>query len=177
MPGVRQRGEEIRDFALKHVEQNSKDLSTLVSERFGITPQAVRLHLKRSAASGLLIERGATRDRLYSLRVLADWQKTYQISPDLKEHEILEADISPLIANLSDNVRSIWNTAFTEMFNNIIDHSTATTGAVEFKKTAVYSEMTIHDNGVGIFKKIQAALKLPDERSAIVELSEGQVHD
>jgi hypothetical protein len=34
--------------------------------------------------------------------------------------------------------------------------------------------MTIHDNGVGIFKKIQAALKLPDERSAIVELSKGK---
>jgi hypothetical protein len=174
MPGVRKRGEEIRNFTLKHVEQNSKNLSTLVSERFGITPQAVRLHLKRLAANGLLIEQGSTRDRLYALRLLTDWQKNYGIAPGVKEHEILDADILPLIADLPGNVQSIWSTAFTEMFNNIIDHAAANTATVEFKKTAVYSEMTIHDNGVGIFKKIQRALQLPDERSAIVELSKGK---
>ena len=174
MPGDRQRGKELRDFALKHVEQNPRDLSTLISEYFGVTPQAVRIHLKRLAALGLITEQGSTRDRFYALRVLTDLQKTYQISPDVREHEILDADILPLIAELPNNVQSIWSTAFTEMFNNIIDHSAATSATVEFKKTAVYSEMTIHDNGVGIFKKIQAALKLPDERSAIVELSKGK---
>src|ERR1043165_8252366 len=100
MPGVRQRGEEIRDFAIKHVEQNSKDLTTLVSTRFGITQQAVRLHLKRLAMAGLIVEEGSTRDRIYRLKVLTDWQKTYEISPDAREHEVLEADIAPLIANL-----------------------------------------------------------------------------
>jgi len=174
MPGDRQRGKEIRDFALKHVEENPRDLSTLVSEYFGVTPQAVRIHLKRLAALGLITEQGATRDRFYALRVLTDWRKTYEISPEAREHEILDADILPLISELPNNVQSIWSTAFTEMFNNIIDHSSAHSATVEFKKTAVYSEMTIHDNGVGIFKKIQAALKLPDERSAIVELSKGK---
>jgi DNA-binding transcriptional ArsR family regulator/anti-sigma regulatory factor (Ser/Thr protein kinase) len=174
MPGDRQRGKEIRAFALKHVEQNPRDLSTLVSEHFDVTPQAVRIHLKRLAAVGLITEQGSTRDRLYALRVLTDWRKTYEISPEVREHEILDADIFPWISELPNTVQSIWSTAFTEMFNNIIDHSAATTATVEFKKTAIYSEMTIHDNGVGIFKKIQAALELPDERSAIVELSKGK---
>ena len=76
MPGDRQRGKEIRDFALKHVEQNPRDLSTLISEYFGVTPQAVRIHLKRLAALGLITEQGSTRDRFYALRVLTDSSAT-----------------------------------------------------------------------------------------------------
>jgi len=34
--------------------------------------------------------------------------------------------------------------------------------------------MVIHDNGVGIFKKIQEAVKLPGERQAVVQLSKGK---
>lgn len=34
--------------------------------------------------------------------------------------------------------------------------------------------MCISDNGVGIFRKIQAALKLLDERHAVLELAKGK---
>jgi anti-sigma regulatory factor (Ser/Thr protein kinase) len=84
------------------------------------------------------------------------------------------ADAAPIIGKLSDNVLSIWNTGFTEMFNNAIDHSAGTEIAVEIRKTAINAEMEIRDNGIGIFKKVQAAANLPDERQAILELSKGK---
>jgi signal transduction histidine kinase len=46
------------------------------------------------------------------------------------------------------------------MFNNAIDHSGGTHILVQISKTAASSEMAIADNGVGISKKIQAALGL-----------------
>jgi anti-sigma regulatory factor (Ser/Thr protein kinase)/23S rRNA pseudoU1915 N3-methylase RlmH len=174
MPGVRERGEDIRRFALKQVEEHPQDLAKLVAAKFGISTQAVRLHLGRLTSNGLLIEHGSTRDRTYFLKVLTEWQGTYQIAPGISEHEILESDILPMFAGLPPNVQSIWGTAFTEMFNNVIDHSSATEAIVELKKTAVSVEVVIHDNGVGIFKKIQEALKLSNERSAVVELSKGK---
>ena len=42
-------------------------------------------------------------------------------------------------------------------------------------QTAVTVEMMIMDNGVGIFRKIQGALGLLDERHAIFELSKGKL--
>jgi len=50
-----------------------------------------------------------------------------------------------------------------------------TTIHVHILRTAVDTEMSIADDGVGIFKKIQEALGLLDERHAILELSKGKL--
>lgn len=60
------------------------------------------------------------------------------------------------------------------MFNNVIDHSGATVVMLKLTRTAASTEMAIHDNGVGIFKKIQAAVGLLDERHAVLELAKGK---
>jgi hypothetical protein len=61
------------------------------------------------------------------------------------------------------------------MFNNVIDHSGGSSVIVNFKKTAATTEISLYDNGVGIFKKIQAALNLIDERHAVLELAKGKL--
>jgi hypothetical protein len=76
---------------------------------------------------------------------------------------------------MAENVRSIWYYGFTEMFNNAIDHSSGTYISVRISKTAAETEITIGDNGVGIFKKIQHALDLLDERHAVLELAKGKL--
>jgi anti-sigma regulatory factor (Ser/Thr protein kinase) len=174
MPGVRQRGEEIRKFALRQVDEHPQGLASLIAKTFNISQQTARVHLGRLISGGLLTEQGTTSDRACFLKVLEEWQKTYQISSSLDEHQILEEDILPWLARLPRNVQSIWSTAFTEMFNNVIDHSSATEASVEIRETAINTEMVIHDNGIGIFKKIQEALKLPGERHAIIQLSKGK---
>jgi anti-sigma regulatory factor (Ser/Thr protein kinase) len=73
------------------------------------------------------------------------------------------------------NVLDIWNYGFTEMFNNAKDHSEGSNIFVEIKKTAIRTEISIMDNGVGIFHKIQTAMNLLDERHAILELSKGKL--
>ena len=42
---------------------------------------------------------------------------------------------------------------------------------VRISKTAINTEMMISDNGIGIFKKIQEAFNLPDQRYAILGAS------
>jgi STAS-like domain of unknown function (DUF4325) len=60
------------------------------------------------------------------------------------------------------------------MFNNVIDHAQANRVEVHLSSDAVSTSMVIDDNGVGIFKKIQAALGLLDARHAVVELAKGK---
>ncbi|MBW2164126.1 MAG: DUF4325 domain-containing protein, partial [Deltaproteobacteria bacterium] len=63
----------------------------------------------------------------------------------------------------------------TEMFNNAIDHSNGTVINIQLKKTATNTELALYDDGIGIFKKIQAELGLLDERHAILELAKGKL--
>ncbi len=174
MTGVRARGEDIRRFILNHVEEHPKDVSKLAADHFGITRQAVNKHLQKLTAEHALAETGNTRNRTYKLASLSEWRRIYEISPGVTEGGVWATDIRAVLGQLPENVLSIWQYGFTEMFNNAIDHSDGTAISVTISKTAANTEMLMHDNGVGIFKKIQTALGLLDERHAVLELAKGK---
>jgi len=160
---------------LEHVEKHPNDVSKLTSEHFNITRQAVNKHLRRLIYEKSLTETGETRKRIYKLAPLLEWRRVYKIVPELEEHVVWDTDISPVLGLVPENVRDIWHYGFTEMLNNAKDHSEGTTISVRISKTAVATEMIISDDGIGIFKKIQQAFDLPDQRYAILELAKGKL--
>ena len=84
-------------------------------------------------------------------------------------------DVSPALGELPQNVLDIWHFCFTEMFNNAIDHSGGSEILVEIARTAANTQVLLMDNGIGIFRKIQGALNLLDERHAVLELAKGKL--
>jgi hypothetical protein len=174
MSGVRARGEDVRRYIIDHVEEFPREIARKTAEKFGITRQAANKHLQRLTKEKSLLEEGETRNRTYRLAALATWGKSYKID-GLQEDVVWREDIAPVVGDLPDNVRNIWLHGFTEMFNNALDHSGGDVIAVQIKKTAATTEMFIVDNGVGIFRKIQKALNLLDERHAVLELSKGKL--
>ena len=175
MVGVRQRGETIRLFILDNVESNSRDISRLTVDAFGISRQAVNKHLQYLVRQGALSAKGSTRNRDYVVQPLVEWEKVYSIDSSLIEDRVWREDIGPLLGGLPDNVMQIWQYGFTEMFNNVLDHSAGKSTFVRVEKTARVTEIGISDDGVGIFKKIQDELGLIDERHAVLELSKGKI--
>jgi hypothetical protein len=172
---VRARGEDIRRYILGHVAKHPNDITKLAAEHFKITRQAVNKHLRRLIYEKCLTPAGETRQRTYKLASLVEWRKIYTITPDLEEHLLWDNDISALLQPLPENVMDIWHYGFTEMLNNAKDHSAGTQILVKISKTAVGTDMMIADNGIGIFKKIQEAFNLPDQRYAILELAKGKL--
>lgn len=175
MSRVRLRGEDIRRFILDNVPDHPSDVSRVTSKHFNITRQAVNKHLQRLTSENTLTETGKTRSRSYKLAPLVEWKGHYPISPTLAEDVVWTEDVKPVLGPLPENALSIWHYGFTEMFNNAIDHSGGSNIYVSIRKTAVSTEMVISDDGVGIFKKIQKAMSLLDERHAILELSKGKL--
>jgi anti-sigma regulatory factor (Ser/Thr protein kinase) len=173
MTWVRKRGEEIRAFILEHVGQDG--LAAQVAQQFGISRQAANRHLKRLTADGSLVSQGKTRRRSYRKAAAASKSFQYEIRPGLAEDVVWREDIQPFLGSLPENVSEIWNFAFTEMFNNAIDHSGGRTIRVDVTKSASDTEIAIVDDGIGIFRKIRDALHLPDEKQAIFELSKGKL--
>ncbi len=171
---VRARGEEIRTFILSNVEKHS-DVANLVAAHFRISRQAANKHLKKLVAEGALLPEGKTRYRKYKLAALLEWRRSYTIGPDIEEDQAWSRDIAPVLGNLPQNVMDIWHFCVTEMFNNALDHSGGTTIFIKIGKTAANTQILLHDNGVGIFRKIQSAMNLLDERHAILELAKGKL--
>lgn len=176
MPGsVRGRTEKIRRFILEHVESNPDDLSKLTAGEFGITRQAVNKHLTRLSEEGAIKESGETRGRVYRLAPLAEWQEAFPLKSGLAEDQVWQEYVKPHLGVLPDNVMNIWHHGFTEMFNNAIDHSEGTSVRVTIARSAIDTQMSIADDGVGLFGKIQREKKLLDARHALLELSKGKL--
>jgi len=172
---VRTRGEEVRTFILENVEKNPGDIAALVAEKFKITRQAANKHLKNLVAERALLPEGNTRNRKYRLAAQSEWRKRFTVSPELEEDQAWSRDISLSLGSLPRNVMDIWHFCVTEMFNNAVDHSGGGTIYVKVAKTAANTQILLMDDGVGIFRKIQTALGLIDERHAIIELAKGKL--
>jgi len=174
MSGVRAGGEPVRRFLIENIGEHPNDIVRLTADKFECSRQAIHKHLQRLIAEGAVVESGQTRSKRYALAPLERWVKEYEVGPSLAEDAVWRGDIAPLLGKLPENVLSIWHYGFTEMFNNVVDHSGARYVSVSLSKTAAATTVDIYDDGVGIFKKIQAALTLDDERHAVLELAKGK---
>lgn len=175
MTKIRTRGEDIRRFILENVEKHSNDIGALTATHFGISRQAANKHLQKLVAENSLVASGRTRSRSYRFAMLQEWEKTYEITPSLAEDVVWRNDIQPVLGQLPDNVMDIWQFGFTEMFNNVLDHSNGQKINLVIGKEAVNTQMSIVDDGVGIFRKIVKELNLLDERHAVLELAKGKL--
>ena len=174
MSVIRKSSENYRSFILANVEKHPSEIARMVAEKFGISRQASNKHLQKLVAESVLSIAGNTKSRIYSLTPLGSFTKQYLLSDNLSENDVWQQDIKPALGALPDNVMNIWSYCFTEMFNNVIDHSLAKTVTVSITKSALAAQIIIDDDGVGIFKKIQAKLELSDERHAVLELAKGK---
>jgi anti-sigma regulatory factor (Ser/Thr protein kinase) len=172
MVKLRKRGEEVRQFILENIDANPKDIIRITAQKFNVTRQAVHKHIRMLMDKNIL-----TRDEqdIYRLRTLEEWSASIKINNDTQEDVVWRNEVSGHLGLLPDNAANIWRYGFTEIFNNVIDHSESPNAGLTLKKTALSTEIIISDRGVGIFNKIQSSMKLLDERHAVLELTKGKL--
>jgi anti-sigma regulatory factor (Ser/Thr protein kinase) len=167
-----QRGQQIRQFILANLDEHPHDVTTLAAKHFGLTRQAINLHLSRLIKERHVTREGQTRKTRFYLAPTKTWRKRYPQKQS--ESDVWENDVLSQVSDLPENALDIWRYCFTEMFNNAVDHSFGTRISVQLKRTAAHVEITVIDNGVGIFKKIQKAMKFSNARYATLELAKGK---
>jgi len=175
MSQYRKRTSEIHDFILANVGQHPKDITALTADKFSISRPAALRHVEALIKNGLLTAYGKTRDRRYVLNPIAEVRLMWAVTPDLAEDRIWRENLRPLLDGVAANVLAICQYAFTEVMNNVIDHSEARNVIIELKYTPASVTITVLDDGIGIFHKIKTELGLDDERHAILELSKGKL--
>ncbi|HVU81871.1 MAG TPA: DUF4325 domain-containing protein [Rhodanobacteraceae bacterium] len=167
------RSAEIDAVLLARVARHPQDLVAVACEELGLTRQTIVARVRALIEAGYLAKSGTTRP-------------TYSLGPSrravfkhplrgLEEGRVWSRDVAPLLRGLPANLIDICHHGLTEMVNNAIDHSGGSHLRVFVDRTREAVTLMVSDDGVGIFRKITAALDLPDERLALLELSKGKL--
>lgn len=174
MPKKR-RTSEIRDFILEKANDCARDIPRAVVEKFGVSRQAASKNVRALIQEGILIAEGSPRNRTYRLKLLVEIQISKTITNKLEENQVWQEDVVPHLKDIKENVREICHHGFTEMFNNVIDHSGSEKADIFIERNAVSVRIRIRDYGIGIWKKLQDRFHLADYRHAILELAKGKL--
>jgi hypothetical protein len=168
MPGVRERGEEIRDFILTNITEN-ENIAALTARQFDISLPAVYKHIDRLVSLNLVTKK-AGRFVLQSERHTYN----YRIDGSLSEDSVWEKDIKKHFLRLPENAKRVWIYGFLEIFNKAIEQSKGKKIRVVIDENRIFTALVISDDGIGIFKNIKAKFKLSEEKDAVLELVKGK---
>ena len=83
--------------------------------------------------------------------------------------------LEPHIKHLPDNVIHIWGYVFSEMINNVMDHSESETAFVSVRQDCLNTSVYIIDEGIGIFEKIKKHFGFSTADESIEELFKGKL--
>src|SRR5512138_586628 len=96
----------IRQFILENIEDHPNDITSLASAKFGISRQASHRHIQKLVSEGLVIAHGATRDRKYEAKPLAEFSTVLSLK-GLEEDKVWRQYISALLQDIPTNVLQI----------------------------------------------------------------------
>ncbi len=168
-----QKKQDIILYILEKIEQNHPSISKCVAETYGISTNTVHSYLTELQNNRTIekIKRGQYR--------LVTNQYNHILQRNNGELDddtyALVTYLSKHIEKLPSNIREIWEYAFTEMVNNIIDHSGAENAIISITTSYLKTSVMISDNGIGIFNKIKDFFGLSSLDEAICELFKGKL--
>jgi anti-sigma regulatory factor (Ser/Thr protein kinase) len=167
--------DEADELLLNEISAHPRDIVKHASEKLGISRQAIHQRLKRLVADGRVLASGTTRNRTYALGPFGVHTLRIPVTEELQEDEVLRRFAEPRLVGLPDNIRRICAYGFTEILNNVKDHSGSPIALITLERTPTQVSITIIDQGVGIFRRIREGLGLATEHQAAQELVKGKV--
>lgn len=169
---------------LEITKQKGKLFTRNLVKQFGVSRQYASGLIAELVTDHKLFKLGSTRKACYVLPKYAKqhqelftphYSKTFK-NISLEEHKVLEQieQNFPALKNLPENIKSVFTFAFSEMFNNAIEHSSSARIGVEVLMRKNILSFIVNDFGVGVFKNIMQKRKLKSELEAIQDLMKGK---
>lgn len=161
-------------YMLEKIFRNDKTVIQSTAEAFQISKTTAIHYLQELSDSGIV------RKEARGVYKLAETEHVLTLSREngdfsRSEDRIFESFVMPLLSDVSEEARTIWSYAFSEILNNALDHSEADTLKKVVKCNFFNTAIMITDDGVGIFSKIQKHFSLETLDDARCELFKGKV--
>ncbi len=175
--------ENLREIILNLAQKNQKIRTSdvLATLKTRLSRAYVSRIINILVKEGKLVKGGSTAGAFYVLpenKGLIQSEIFYQkvlSRVGLEEHKVLnEISHTKIYSELRDNIRSIFDYAFSEMLNNAIDHSRSEKISVNVFKSNNELVFFVEDHGIGVFRNIQEKKKLDSELEAVQDLLKGK---
>lgn len=171
---MKRRTQEIRRHILENIDDYGNVRVSEAVDKFKVSRQAIFKNVRALMQTGLIIKT-ESKKHPYRLKPLYEKSAVIPVGPGTEENKVWTEFVSPLLDGVKENVREICQYGFTEMFNNVIDHSQSQSADLSVTRDALVVCMVIQDHGIGIWKKLQQELHLDDPRHALFELTKGKL--
>lgn len=173
-----------KDKILQIIKQKGRITSSEITGSVDVSRQYVNIVISNLIAEKQVIKLGGTRNAFYVSQdyiskhpevVPTVLKKSYK-NKLLEEHKVLLEieDKFPRISQLPENIKSIFTFAFSEMFNNAIEHSHSKNISIEVSVREKDLSFIVNDSGVGVFRNIMQKKNLKTEIEAIQDLLKGK---
>jgi len=173
-----------KDILLETVNKKGSITSKELMGDFGVSRQYIHQLLSDLIAQNLVVKIGGTRSAFYVSKAYLEehpevipniFKKRYK-NVSLEEHVVL-MDIQKHFLPLNDlpeNIQSIFTFAFSEMFNNAIEHSNSKSINLSVSLREGILTFVVEDSGIGVFRNIMQKKELKSEIQAIQDLLKGK---
>lgn len=174
MPLSEEKRNQIKKYILEQIKYNNVNIAKKTALNFNISIQTAYRYISQLVNEGAVkkIENGK-----YELIRLVNKKYKYDLSSkeDIQEDIVFRETLAPFIKKFNKNTYTIWEYSFTEMVNNVIDHSEAKNLEIYIGQDALNTWVNIIDDGIGIFKKISEYYHYNDLEDAMVSLFKGKL--
>lgn len=160
-------------YLLEKIDQKDDGISRAVSEAFSVNQNTVHTYINQLVDENIIERVKRDQYRLITTEYKYDLKRsqghlgtdTYAYDHCLYEH----------IQHLDANVEAIWSYSFSEMINNVMDHSLAENVSIIVEQDFLKTSVIIADDGIGIFEKIKEYFGYRTLDEAICELFKGKL--
>ncbi len=170
----------VKEEALKILSDKKKLTSKDLAQSFGVSRQYANLIIRKMIKEGLVVKIGSTYSAYYVFpgdaeNVAINIKKNLK-NENLEEHKVLDDIRGKLfsVVHFSENIKSVFEYAFSEMLNNAIEHSNSKSIDIEVKKQNDLMSFAVNDFGIGVFRNVMQKRKLRSELEAIQDLLKGK---
>ncbi|MFH1840614.1 MAG: DUF4325 domain-containing protein [Candidatus Shapirobacteria bacterium] len=129
---------------------------------------------------GILVKSGSTAGAVYALpenvSELGHFIKKHLSRANTREDEVLDSinHQASFLIQLDDNLRSVFDYAFSEMLNNAIEHSQSQFIDIKVGADEKTLWFEVSDNGVGVFRNVMGKRDLKNEFEAMQDILKGK---
>ena len=157
MSFVEEKCESIKRYILEKIRMDDVQYAQKTAENFQVSLTTIKRYVKSCVEKNIIEESNECACKYRLSTEIRDFE--YELNGFLMEDGVFTEDIRSEIKNISKEAEQIWSYVFMEMMNNAIEHSEGTKICCRVMKDYLYTEISITDNGIGIFKKLQNYLK------------------
>ncbi|MES2072266.1 MAG: hypothetical protein V4488_18055 [Pseudomonadota bacterium] len=164
--------DEAASWVARAVVAHPAKLMQALAAHFGVGRTAAATLIARLVEDGYLLRSGAANSPVFAAgkrRLLVD---SYSL-PVADPKAMWEQEFAPFL-HLSDEVAAAARVGFVSVVHNANRHARASGLYVVVEQSARQLEISLSDNGVGIFQKIAQKIKSKDLGLAVAALAAGQ---